>query len=528
MIMSARFLCFTALAIILSSSGFGDVGVFNTRFSATDSQPPATIEYRLNCAATVTIDIVNESNQVVRSLGPYSESSGLHSRTWDGTGASAGAHTYRARIRADAAAAGAPGTLQTIFEKTGSATQYGIAIDKCPSSPGYGAIYRSEVCAGGRIWAYYADGSPKLGFGGSQSSNCLSLGLGGTTADSPWGIGVDSQGNIYAARKSALGQQTAIKVFNYQGNLLNQVSASESQGNFWADGIVGPQGNEVYVTVGGLVRTRTMPNPAWNTVMGPAVSTRDVKQLCFETNAAACYVATRSKTGDSGNQGVARYARQPGGEWTADAGFDSHLDDLSNGYGTPAVYAIGAACDGRDPDGAGPYSASVLWVSLDCSNDAFGGNIVRIRLPSGTPEFYPGPGPRGRILAADGVGNVAVEYGTAPTLWSVFRLCAAGGESSSDTSTTNEIALLGTAAAEELHTIAEVKGRPTGTLVELVSAKVVSAVFADAFYIQEDDGSCALRVEGAASPSLGAAVKVRGQLQTVAGERALVSAEIVP
>ena len=84
---------------------FGAVGVFNWSFAVDEGGASATVTYRINCPATVTIDILDQpqpdnTTQPLCSLGSFNETPGTpHTHQWDGSGSSAG-HSYRARITA--------------------------------------------------------------------------------------------------------------------------------------------------------------------------------------------------------------------------------------------------------------------------------------------------------------------------------------------------------------------------------------------------------------------------------------------
>ena len=513
------------VGLFLCAPVFGAVGVFSWDFAADEGGASATIEYRINHSATVAIEIIDESGQVVCPLGPFDEAGGPHSHNWDGSGSSGG-HSYRARITATNPGLETTGPLVPLFTRSAN-TVYGIAIDKSASSPGYGTIYVSEVWAGGRIRAYYADGSPKYNFGGNPADNVLSLGFVSVTADSPWGMGVDTKGNIYAARKTGSGVASSVKVFDCYGAPLHEVSTSETTGNFWAEGLALSDRLEVYQTVGTIVRCANVSDGVWSTVMGPALTNRYTKQICFEPGGGACYVATRSNGMGSTNPGIRRYTRAQGADWAPDTVFNCGLTNYSGGGGKAADFAVGVSCDARDPDG--PYTASCLWIGLDIGNGTFGGNIVRKPLPTGTPQFYYGPGILARIVAGDAVGNVAIEYGSQLpanpcTAWGLY---AVGDESSSDTRVTNEVTFQGTASPELVGRIADLRERPDGSYVELTQAKTVSAVYGDGFYLQESDRECGIKVMGVVAPTEGSAVKVRGYLASVSGERVVNQAEIV-
>ena len=138
---------------------------------------------------------------------------------------------------------------------------------------------------------------------------------------------------------------------------------------------------------------------------------------------------------------------------------------------------------------------------------------------------------RGRIVAADALGNVAIEYGTQDkwdSPWSAWGFFVPGGEGeTSDVRITDAVLIAGSGSPELVDRICELRARPDGSVVELVVGKAVSAVFADCFYIEESDRCCGIRIDGPAAISAGDIVKVRGRLSTERGERLLADAEIV-
>ena len=78
-------------------------------------------------------------------------------------------------------------------------------------------------------------------------------------------------------------------------------------------------------------------------------------------------------------------------------------------------------------------------------------------------------------------------------------------------------------------TISEAKSQPDGSVVTL-AAKTVTAVFADCFYIEEDDRFSAIKVNSTTSVAVGNRVNVTGILQLINGERVLrnASVQVVP
>ncbi len=524
-----------AVCVFLACSpSFSAIGIYDWQFTPNGADPPVTVEYRLNCPGTVTIEILDESEQVVCTLGPFEETAGLHQHDWDGTGAAPGTSPYHARIAATNDGIGSAGELQKLFGYQSLPDIYGVAVDKYAASPGYGTIYESEVCAGGRVRAYYADGSPKYGFGGNPADNAAELGFASWIADAPWGIGVDRLGNIYAARKTAPGIGVGVKILDYLGNELHEVSADVQTGNFWLDGVATQTDLEVYQTVGTDVRSAKVSNGVWSTAMVPGIAGTQTRQLCFEPGGLACYVATQTTSGAPANVGVRRYARTDSSQpWVEDTSFASRLEEYEGAVYSAADVAIGVSCDARDPDGPGPCSSSCLWIALGATGP-YGGYVVRRILPDTVPpedaiQFFAGPGVRGRIVAADAVGNVAMEYGTQgpDSLWLAWGLFVPGGESSTDVRTTDPAMVTGSGSPEPVDTICGLRARPDNSLVELAAGKVVAAVFADCFYIEESDHCCGIRADGSASVSVGDVVRVRGRLGTVNGERTLEDAEIV-
>lgn len=518
--------------LCLSVAAIAAIGVYN--FGITESvETPHTysVAYRLNCPGDVHVEILDSRGRVVRDLGELPEEKGPHSRTWDATGAATGTANYRARITAEVAAAdprlGAPGTLVKLSSGLITNAIYGLTIDRFPDSPGYGTIYVSDV-AKNSVRAYYADGNPKTDFGASGT-----LSLGGAAKTAPFGIGVDRQGNVYVGVNGATAN-TAIKVYDHEGKIqLYNVSPTGGTGKvFWLDGLWTEAGLEVYKTTGGTVAYgSTLTSPSWQTAMDPGVAAAKTGQLCFETGGSACYVAT-SGVDYPANLGVTRFVRGQSGAWAKDAGFDIGLSGPA-GSASAARSASGVSCDSRDPDGDGPYTATSLWVGLNCSVTLFGGNIVRALLPGGTPQYFSAPTAdlvgNIRFVAADSVGNVAIDYGGSGLtgLYSNWALYAPGGEPSTDTRLTDWIAVSAASAAELVECIRDLTAKPDDCVVQLGSGKCVTAVFGDCFYVGESDRSGGIKVCCAAPVTEGSVVKIRGTLDTVLGERVLKNAEII-
>lgn len=504
------------------------IGVYNWSVSVSSSVPPvATITYRLNCQGSVTIDILGDDGSPVHTLGPFTEAAGLHSREWDGSGATGGTGTYRARITAGRTQPGSAGTLTLLTGGSLSACIYGLTIDRFPESPGYGTIYLGNAAAG-KLMAYNADGSPKDWSAGNHIGNALSLGLRSTGQSVPVGIGVDRLGNICVACSSGI-SNTGIKVFDHLGNELHHVFDTQAQGIFWLDAFAGPQGLEIYETetLTNSVRACTIGDTAWHTAIARVPGTT-ARQFCLEPGGDACYLATSDA--NAPNPGVSRYVRQPSGEWTKDADFDCGLSNFVIGPWTAVRYATGVSCDSLDPDGAGPYTATSLWMGLSAGNATFGGNVARMILNGSatTPTLFAGPISGGRIIAADSVGNVAME--SAPSdgiLWSQWGLYVPAGETTSDSRLTVPFTLAGSASAEILEKICDIRGMHNGVLVEFASAKLVTAALSGCFYIQESDRSCGLKVKCGAAVTHGTLVRVGGTLATECGERVLDDAQIL-
>lgn len=509
------------LVSIFGLAASAAVGVYEFSASSAAGSPPVHITYRLNCPGSVTIEILDQNDRVVRTLGSFDEPAGLQSHDWDGTGASGGGN-YRARITASSPATGTPGTLALQFGSRIYKSIYGLTIDRNPDSPGYGTIYVSDVAAG-KLRAFHADGSIKTEFG---SSGLLALGF-TVNKGSPCGIGVDREGRIYVAcSATSLTSMTGIKVFDYTGKEIEpyNVFKAQAQGNYWLDGLAGPQGPEIYETYGDHVRACVIGDADWHTAM-PSIPSTTAKQICFETGGQACYVASNGMV--SSNPGITRYVRQPDGQWAKDAGFDCGLSQYSVGGILASQRVIGVSCDSRLPGAPCNYGATSLWMGLDNTNLSYGGNIVRMTLPTGTRTFFYGPDIKTRFVAADSVGNVAVEYSVDSSgYWSWWGFYAPAGEASTDTRTTNSCALAGSASAQIFGLIGDLKSERDGSLVELSSSKVVIGAFDGCFYVGEADHSIGLKVECGTPVSEGTWVRVGGTLGTECGERVLQDAQI--
>lgn len=516
--------------ILLSGvAALGAIGVYDWSATTTSGEPPVQIQYRLNIAGSVAIEILDQAGRAVHTLGPFEETAGLQIHQWDGSGA-ANNGAYRVRITASSPGSGSPGTLVRLFGGQGSLSIYGLAIDRFAESPGYGTIYVSNVIPGGRVRAYRPDGSVKTEFG---TNGVLDLGFSTYPRNAPYGIGIDRLGCIYVSQTSVSQTQYGVKVFDYLGREMEQyhVFPAQAKGIFWLEGLVGPQGPEVYESYGDQVRACVIGDTDWHTAI-PAIAGTTPKQFCFETGGQACYVATYGPSSDPGepNPGVSRYVRQSGGEWTRDAGFDCGLSGHLYGPLPASERVVGVSCDARAAGTPNGYGATSLWMGLDSRNDTFGGNIVRKSLGDGALTFFGGPDSRSRFVAADAVGNVAIEYGVplgTDPLWSWWGLYAPCGEPSTDTRTTAAFVLAGSASPEVLSTLSELKARPDGTLVVMSAGKLVTAAYDGCFYIGEALGSCGLKVKCATPVAEGALVRVGGALGTEYGERVLEEAEVL-
>lgn len=520
----------TLLTLCLHSiTSIAAIGIFNHQLQLTDNTLPATIQYRLNSPGTVTIEIIDDSNSVVHTLGPYSETAGLHLHQWQGEGISGQSHSYRARIGATAPQTGIPGTLTRLAGENTIGYIYGLAVDKCPTSPGYGTIYVSRTIPGGAIRAFHADGTPKNDFGPDPNTNILNLGFESTSNTSPWGIGVDDQGNIYTACRST-GSSVGIKVFDYRGNQLYHVFPVEPQGIFWLAGTATGAQPEIFETTGQIIRRAGVSSQSW-TELARFPTGVTAKQLAFQPGGEVFYVAASGNNSMAPNRGVWRFTKQPDGSWLIDAGFDTGLSGLvAENNQLASWYATGVSCDGLDPDGPGPLTCSRLWIGLDTGSAYFGGNIMRKTLPNGALDRFNSPGKVARIVAADGVGNIALEYDIVDStgIWSNWGLYAPAGEASSDTRTTAAVTLSGTQTAVQIDSLAGVRNLADGVLIELTTAKTVTAVFTDCCYIGETDRSCGIKITGLANISEGTAVKIKGALTTQNGEKQISNAEIIP
>lgn len=519
---------FTIILCCLPLPSSAAIGIFNWSMRTTASKPPATIQYRLNCPGTVHIHILDDSNNAVHTLGPYTEASGLHSHSWDGTGINSQSHSYRARITATAQETGTPGTLKRLAGEPNIGFIYGVAVDKCPTSPGYGTIYVSRTQYGGAIRAFYPDGTPKNDFGPDPNTNLLNLGFEAASDLAPWGIGVDDLGNIYTACR-ARGQATGIKVFDYLGNQLYHVFPAELQGNLWLAGLARGSSLEVYETIGSTVRYADLASPAWTEAVTfpPGLA---AKQLDFEPGGNAFYVATSGYSGSLTNIGVWRFIRQENGAWQRESSFDPGLSGIIVNGQSAAWYTFGASCDALDPDGDGPCTCSRLWMGLNITTNYFGGNIIRKNLPTGSLDLFSGPGKVSRIVAADAVGNVVLEYDVTDSgnIWSNWGIYAPAGELSTDTRTTGPVTFTGSQSVIEVHSIAMLRNLPDAVVVELMAPKIVTAVYSGRFYMVDADRSGGIRVDSSIPVSEGAEIKLRGVLATREGERTLIDTEIVP
>ncbi len=82
-----------------------------------------------------------------------------------------------------------------------------------------------------------------------------------------------------------------------------------------------------------------------------------------------------------------------------------------------------------------------------------------------------------------------------------------------------------TVAAQLPIRIGEARAMPDGSPV-LFESKVISAKFADCFYIQEDDRSAGIRVEGSVTADPGETVTVSGTMSTFDGDRSILQPQV--
>lgn len=501
------------------------IGIYE--FSASSSgSAPVHISYRLNCPGHVTIDILDQDGRVVSSLGGFDDVPGaVVTHDWDGAGAHPGVAHYKARIKAENPGSGEEnrGKLERLFGGSISKSIYGLAVDRYPESPAYGTVYISDT-TGYRIRAYHPDGTVKTEFG---TNGMATLGFTAVTKTSPHGIGIDRLGQIYVACSGASTSKTGVKVFDYTGKEIEpyHVFASQAQGIFWLDGLMGPQGPEIYESYRDQIRACVIGDADWHTAI-PAIPGTSTKQICFETGGQACYVAIDGISTDPANPnpGVVRYVRQTDGQWSRDAEFDCKLSTLVSSTITAAQLASGVSCDARVPNPPSRYGATSLWIALEYGNLATGidGDIVRRMLTDDTMTVFKGPDPRGRIVAADSVGNVAIETASSTdAYWSSWGLYAPGGEASTDERTTGLFDLAGETAPKVVSQVDEAKNEKDGSLVELGAGKLVTAVFDGCFYIADSEHSSGLKVESAETVGVGSTLRVRGTLGTENGERVL-------
>ncbi|MGI6294858.1 MAG: hypothetical protein ACOX3G_02105 [Armatimonadota bacterium] len=468
----------------------------------------------------MTVEILNSSGTVIDTLGPFEEAAGVQTHEWQP--AESGG-SYKARISATCTQDGQPGELVRLSSGTVSKSLRGVAVDRNPDSPAYGTIYVANVKAN-RILAYYADGTAKNWAAENAIGNSLPTTFSGSNS-APWGLGVDQLGNIYVANKALINDRTGVKVFDHNGYELHHIFTSEKQLIYWLEGISTSNGLEVCETIDKYVRISSVANPEWATIIGPFANL-NCHQICFEASGNACYVACAGDT--PAGPDVMRYVRVPGGTWLQDTSFNTGLSQFIGPSDIPASrFVTGVSCYSPEIGQAGTASG-MLWVALSCKNTSFGGNIVRLNLDSTSsgPAFLKGPNPGNRIIAADAVGNIALDVGTTSVddLWTTWGLYAVAGETNTDVRTTNSVVIGQSEPVQIVSKICDCHAAPDNTLVQFDSAKPVTAVFDGCFYIQEPDHTCGIKVECESSVEVGSLAKVKGTMSTNLGERVLVDA----
>ena len=251
------------------------IGIYNWNATTTSGSSSIHIVYRLTCDGTVVINFLNEQGNIVDTIGPFSDKKGINSHDWPGR---ADGKNYTAKITATCSGHGTAGNLFELAHVSSGVSVHGMAVDTYESSPGYGTIYIGDIVSGGGIRAYYADGSPKYGFGGSSDSNLLSLGfVTGLSTKAPWGIAVDSLGRIYAA-SFTVGppvSNKAISVFDYTGKKLADITPNKSRGQNWLAALhTSTTDMEVFETLTNTsaVQSSVVGQSQWNSVMNTVIS----------------------------------------------------------------------------------------------------------------------------------------------------------------------------------------------------------------------------------------------------------------
>ena len=161
----------------------------------------------------------------------------------------------------------------------------------------------------------------------------------------------------------------------------------------------------------------------------------------------------------------------------------------------------------------------------------FGGNIIRVNLEnlSAGPTVLSGPNQVNRMIAADAVGNLAMDTGTTAVteLWSHWGQYAVGGETNTDIRTTNSVVIGQSTQVQSISGVCECHAAPDDTLVQFDSQKPVTAVFDGCFYIQEPDRTCGIKVECDSPVEVGSLVKVSGKMGTKFGQRVIIEAQLL-
>ncbi len=616
-----------AALLLQPLAGLSAVGIYN--WSAQTSEggtAPVTISYRLNTAAEVAVEILDSSNQTVRTLGPFSAGKGLNQAVWDGSGATGGG-LYRAKITAVAEPVGASqGQLVKLSgENYVSSGFYGLAVDNNPESPGYGTVYVTFAGGGKSLMAYYPDGEMKW-----EIKNVFS------PDKAPWGVGVDRQGYIYTASKQN-GVASGIKIFSPDGTIVGEMQPGVGQNNNWFGGYI--DGGTPFAVKsddsGGLFFLPLSPDRSsatgeWSQTIAPPVADARLMQFAFSDDGQACYLAYHRKSNtitNPENRGVFRYVKNSSGNWVLDAGFDPLLRQFPLPLGA-------SAADLAAGIGIGP---GVLWIGIDYPNGGVEGNVKRLRLSDMQVDSFIGPSKVGRFMAPDAVGNVAMDHDVNYNLddkwrgWGIFapadngssderitegftlnmggnsapqvtslalspEIIARDGEDASILSAlvkdidgeadiesvtidltsigggvrelTQYISLgdgltreyscaitagigaqIGTAVlpitvkdkgmlegngsvnivvAEVFSSISEAKAKPNGHPAAFSGEKIVSAVFADCFYVVDNGGVCGIKIISGMLPELGSQIKVKGIVGLVDGERVLSPAVVLP
>jgi hypothetical protein len=253
-----------------------NLGQSSNRLDYSDGDT-VTLSYLLNDNSTgVTVDVLDSSNVVVKSINAGAQLKGNNNVVWDGTDNSStivpiGDYSFRVN------STGAAGGAWTQFNSTAQELNYfftprGVAVNNNPNSPYYGRIYVAEGRGGitgpdGPTNRVTADGMYMLN--ADISAGGIAGGTGAHTAGVSWRLFTDvpSDGTPSSPFRLQVGPDDSVYIADFSDahsglwqanpNLTSAVEVLDSTGRL-ASGLNGTHGSLSDVIVTGTGASRTI------------------------------------------------------------------------------------------------------------------------------------------------------------------------------------------------------------------------------------------------------------------------------